>query len=155
MKVTKMTERQKLFIEYYIQTGGVATTAALKAGYSSRTAYSIGQRLLKNVEIKSVIDEKLKSLESELIAKSEEILQYLTSVLRGEAAEEIVATVGIGRGKTEIVKVNKAPSTKDRLKAAEILCRIFGLFNAEKVEVNAGEILITTLNSVWLYDDVG
>ena len=152
--MAKLTEKQQRFIDYFIQSAN-ATQAALLAGYSQKTSYSQGQRLLKNVEIKSVIDERLKSLESELIAKSEEILQYLTSVLRGEAIEEVIATVGIGRGKTEIVKVNKAPSTKDRLKAAEILCRIFGLFNAEKVEVDAGEILITTLNSVWIDENVG
>ena len=152
--MAKLTEKQQRFIDYFIQSAN-ATQAALLAGYSQKTSYSQGQRLLKNVEIKSVIDEKLRIMESERIAKNQEVLELLTAVMRGEIEEEIVVVVGTGHGKSEAIKINKAPSTKDRLKAAEILCRIFGLFNAEKVEVNAGEILITTLNSVWLDDDVG
>ena len=150
-----MNERQKKFVDYYIQNFGNATLAARQAGYSVKTARSIGNRLLTFVDVKNAIDEKLKELENQRTANSQEVLEYLTSVLRGEVEEEVVVVVGTGHGKTEIIKVNKAPSTKDRLKAAEILCRVYGLFNAEKVEVNAGEILITTLNSVWIDENVG
>lgn len=51
-----MTPRQEKFcIEYLIDLN--ATQAAIRAGYSEKTAYSMGQRLLKNVEIKSRIKE--------------------------------------------------------------------------------------------------
>ena len=148
-KLIEVTERQKLFVDHYIQTGGNATQAAISAGYSPKSAYSIGNENLSKPEIKSLIAERLKSLESELIAKNQEILEYLTSVLRGEAIEEVVATVGIGYGKTEIVKVNKTPSIRDRLKAAETLCKIYGLFAAEKIESNTGQVLIEVLTCAW------
>ena len=46
----KLNVRQKSFIGFYWETRN-ATEAAKKAGYSEKTAYSIGQRLLKNVEV--------------------------------------------------------------------------------------------------------
>ena len=51
-----MTHRQELFIQEYIKTGN-ATNSAIKAGYSKRTAKSIGQRLLTFVDIKKRIEE--------------------------------------------------------------------------------------------------
>ena len=51
-----MTHRQELFIQEYIKTGN-ATSSAIKAGYSERTAKSTGQRLLTFVDIKKRIEE--------------------------------------------------------------------------------------------------
>ena len=45
-----LTAKQQAFVEAYC---GNATEAALKAGYSPKTAYSQGQRLLKNDEVKA------------------------------------------------------------------------------------------------------
>lgn len=50
----KINQRKQNFVTEYILSGN-ATEAALKAGYSKKTAYSIGQRLLKNVEIMTEI----------------------------------------------------------------------------------------------------
>lgn len=50
-----INERQNTFVTYYIKSGN-ATESAIRAGYSSKTAYSIGQRLLKNVELQKEID---------------------------------------------------------------------------------------------------
>jgi phage terminase small subunit len=50
-----MNERQSLFVSEYLKTGN-ASESAIRAGYSKKTAYSIGQRLLKNVEIQKEID---------------------------------------------------------------------------------------------------
>ena len=69
-----ITEKQKLFILEY-QKDGNATQAALRAGYSEKTAYSIGQRLLK----KPVIQ---KALEADLIARAERLTITADDVIR-------------------------------------------------------------------------
>ena len=67
----KMTAKQKLFVNSYLSNGFNATQAAISAGYSKRTASSQAERLLRNVEIKNAIDEKLKQIESDKIAKAQ------------------------------------------------------------------------------------
>jgi len=64
-----MNERQKRFVDEYIQTAN-ASEAARLAGYSKKTAYSIGERLLRNVEVRKVIDARFKELESQRVAKT-------------------------------------------------------------------------------------
>ena len=145
-----MTAKQKLFVNSYLSNGFNATQAAISAGYSKRTASSQAERLLRNVEIKNAIDEKLKQIESDKIAKAQEILEFLTSVLRGEIVESIPAQIGTGKGFFHAELLDKPPSIKDRLKAAEILAKINGLFK-EKTEpkTDAAQILIDTLQNVW------
>lgn len=79
----KLNERRKKFADYYLELGN-ATQAAIKAGYSEKTAYSIGQRLLKNPEVKAYIDRRRKEMENERIAGAREVLETLTEVLRGK-----------------------------------------------------------------------
>lgn len=122
-----MTDKQKKFAdEYLIDTN--ATQAAIRAGYSEKTAYSMGQRLLKNVEIKSYIDEQLEKMHCEKVADAKEVMEYLTSVLRGESTSEIVVVEGCGDGCSEARRMDKAPDEKERLKAAELLGKRYGLF---------------------------
>ena len=128
----KLNIKQKRFADEYLICSN-ATEAAKKAGYSEKTAYSIGQRLLKKVEVKSYIDERLKILESEKIAQADEVLQYFTKLLRGEETEEVVVVEGQGDGVTEARKIKKEVSPKDKLKAAELLGKRYGLFT-DKVE---------------------
>ena len=128
----KLNIKQKRFADEYLICSN-ATEAAKKAGYSEKTAYSIGQRLLKKVEVKSYIDERLKILESEKIAQADEVIQYFTKVLRGEETEEVVVVEGQGDGVTEARKIKKEVSPKDKLKAAELLGKRYGLFT-DKVE---------------------
>ena len=128
----KLNIKQKRFADEYLICSN-ATEAAKKAGYSEKTAYSIGQRLLKKVEVKSYIDERLKILESEKIAQADEVMQYFTKVLRGEETEEVVVVEGQGDGVTEARKIKKEVSPKDKLKAAELLGKRYGLFT-DKVE---------------------
>ena len=120
-----MTEKQQRFIDAYIQNGGNATQAALHAGFSERTAYSQGQRLLKNVEVRATVDERLKELESERIAKDAEILEFLTSVLRGEVTEKVLVQVGTGKGFFHSEFKDKPSSIKERLTAATALAKIY------------------------------
>ncbi|HEM4752989.1 terminase small subunit [Streptococcus suis] len=112
--------KQRKFIDEYIICGN-ATEAALKAGYSKKTAGQIGEQNLKKLEIKSAIAERMKQLESSKVATAIEVLQILTSVLRQELTEEVV-TLNPVTG--EYVTVQKKPSIAEVIKAAgELLKR--------------------------------
>ncbi|MFM0587680.1 terminase small subunit [Streptococcus suis] len=112
--------KQRKFIDEYIICGN-ATEAALKAGYSKKTAGQIGEQNLKKLEIKSAIAERMKQLESSKIATAIEVLQVLTSILRQELTEEVV-TLNPVTG--EYVTVQKKPSIAEVIKAAgELLKR--------------------------------
>ena len=117
-----MTPKQKRFCdEYLIDTN--ATQAAIRAGYSEKTAYSIGQRLLKDVEVSAYIDERLTAMQSKSIANATEVMQYLTSVLRGESRSSVLSLCGDGC--QEVIEKN--PDEKEKLKAAELLAKRYGL----------------------------
>ena len=126
-----MTERQKRFGDEYVLDPNV-TQAAIRAGYSEKTAYSIGQRLMKNVEVKSYIDAALARLQAENVADAQEVMRYLTSVVRGESQSSVLSLCG--NGAQEVIE--KRPDEKERLKAAELLGKRYGLYT-EKVDVDA------------------
>lgn len=130
-----LTLKQQRFADEYIISGN-ATEAAIKAGYSKKTAYSIGLENLKKPEIKKLIDEKLKELSDKKIADQQEVLAYLTSVLRGETQSEIVVVEGQGEGVSRAKPIQKAPDERERLKAAELLGKRMGLFK-DKIDVTA------------------
>ena len=79
----QLNVRQRLFVNHYIANGLNATAAAKSAGYSPDTAYSMGSRLLKKVEIKALIDEFLD--ESAMSAK--EVLHRLSAIARGSVED--------------------------------------------------------------------
>lgn len=132
MKDRKLTVKQKKFADLYIQTGN-ATLAAEKAGYSKNTARQIGNENLTKPYIKSYIDEKMKEIEDKEIAKAEEVLRYLTSVMRGDNTEQIPLMVGDGIQ----ALVPKDISIRDRIKAAELLGKRHAIFT-DKIESNEG-----------------
>lgn len=135
-----VTKTQKRFAdEYLVDTN--ATQAAIRAGYSKKSAYSQGQRLLKNDEVKRYIDEQLKKMNSDKIADATEVMEYLTSVLRGESTEEIVVVEGCGEGYSEARRMDKDVSAKERLKAAELLGKRYGIFT-DKTTVNVEPVVI-------------
>lgn len=113
----KLTEKQKRFIDFYIETAN-ATESARRAGYSKKTAEAIGLENLGKPRIKEAIDKRLKELESTRIADTKEVLETLTAVMRGEMKNGFAAKVDGG------FEVIEAPiSIKDRLKAAELLLK--------------------------------
>ena len=128
-----MNAKQRRFAEEYLKDLN-ATQAAIRSGYSERTAYSQGQRLLKNVEIKNAIKEVRESIQDGNIATIKDIEEFLSMSMNGEIDEEVVVTVGTGEGHSEAVKVRKEISTRDRLKAAELLGKRYGLYT-EKVDM--------------------
>ena len=135
-----MTDKQRKFCdEYLIDCNG--TQAAIRAGYSKKTAYSQGERLLKNVEVKNYIQEQLNKISSEKTADAKEVIEYLTSVLRGESQAEIVVIEGTGDGWSDARKMKKAPDEKERLRAAELLGKRYGLFK-ESVSMEVEPVVI-------------
>lgn len=129
-KLSKLTLKQKRFADEYIISAN-ATAAAIKAGYSKKTARSIGQENLTKPDIKAYIDERLEKLESEKIATQEEVLQYLTSIMRGDQQEKTLISIGeLGQ---KIVDIDVG--AKDRIKAAELLGKRYRLFT-DKVEMD-------------------
>ncbi len=129
-KLSKLTIKQKRFADEYIISAN-ATAAAIKAGYSKKTARSIGQENLTKPDIKAYIDERLEKLDSEKIADQKEVLQYLSSVMRGEQQEKTL--ISIGEFGQEIVDIDVG--AKDRIKAAELLGKRYRLFT-DKVEMD-------------------
>lgn len=128
-----MTVKQKRFIEeYLIDLNG--TQAAIRAGYSKKTAHAIATENLSKPIIKAAIEEHLKKLDSQKTAELKEIMEYLTSVLRGKSTSEVVVVEGIGEGCSEAKIVKKHPDEKERLKAAELLGKRYGMFD-NKIQV--------------------
>ena len=147
MKKRKLTEKQKRFIDYYIETGN-ATEAARRAGYSEKTAKQIGSENLTKLDF--FIKERLKELEDKRIAKAEEVLKHLTAAMRGEIEEEVVVVEGIGEGESRARVLKKQISAKERIKAAELLGKRYSLFT-DKVDLE-GNVGVTIIDDI---DDIG
>lgn len=132
--MAKLTAKQKRFCDEYLIDLN-ATQAAIRAGYSKKTAYSIGNENLMKPELKKYIDARMAEKEKELIADQDEVLRYLTSVLRGESQSTELVVEGTGDGCSEARTILKEPSEKDRLKAAELLGKRYGLYT-DKIETD-------------------
>jgi phage terminase small subunit len=120
-----MTPKQRRFIEVYT---GNATKAAIAAGYSKKTAYSIGQELLTKPEIMERIQEREAQRLSECIASREERQEFWTSTMR-----------------------NGGEKIADRLKASELLAKSNGDF-LERVEANISQAGPPTIQVVFTDD---
>ena len=129
----KLTEKQKRFADHYIETGN-ATESAVKAGYSKKTAAVIAAENLIKPNIKTYIDGKLAELQDARTASAKEVLEFLTSSLRGEVGEEVVVVEGEGDGVSVARKIKKQIGMKDRIKAAELLGKRYRLYT-DKVEI--------------------
>ena len=120
-----MTDKQQRFADEYLIDCNA--TRAYKAAYPNvkkdRTAAAAGARMLRNVKVTAYIEEKLSEISSRKTAEATEVMEYLTSVLRGESKSEVVVVDGLGARRIE-----KSPDEKERLKAAELLGKRFGLF---------------------------
>lgn len=123
--------RQELFCLEYIKDGN-ATQAAIRAGYKPKYAGTNADKLLKNTNIRARIDELMAEVQQEKIADAEEVLRYLTSVIRGEATEEVAVGTPIG---TKII--TKHIGGREQVKAAELLAKRYGLLT-ENVKLSGG-----------------
>lgn len=139
--MAQLTLKQKKFADEYIISGN-ATQSAIKAGYKEKTAYKTGAENLRKPQIKNYIDERLKEIESEKIADQQEVLKYLSAVMRGEMTEQTLKSVGeSGQVITEI-----DVGAKDRIKAAELLGKRYRLWT-DKSEVEVTGAVVFTNES--------
>lgn len=113
----KLTQKQKKFCEYYIQSGN-ATDSARKAGYSEKTAEAIGHENLRKPEIKAYIHERMGAQDKKLVADADEVLQFYSAVMRGEVKDQF----GLDASLT------------DRLKAGDSLMKRYAAGGSKKNE---------------------
>lgn len=119
-----MTARQRKFCDEYLISGN-ATDAAIKAGYSPKTAKQTGSENLAKPDLKAYIETELEKLHSAKIADAEEVMKYLTSVMRGQHTEQVLKLVGDGIQTVTDIDV----SAKERIKAAELIGKRYALFS--------------------------
>ena len=124
-----LTLKQKQFADEYIRTGN-AYQSAINVGYSEKYAKARSHKMLENVGINQYIDDNLEIIQKESIAEADEIMRYLTRVLRAEEKEEILVYVGDGIQEIQTIQ----PSAKDRIKAAELLGKRYRMWT-DKHEV--------------------
>lgn len=120
----KLTQKQQRFVDEYIILGN-ATQAAIKAGYSKKTAKQSGAENLAKPYLKAAIEKRNEEIKSEKTADMTEVMEYLTSVMRGEQTESVATAKGV----YEDVEV----SAKDRIKAAELIGKRHGAWTDKKV----------------------
>jgi phage terminase small subunit len=137
-----LTPKQKAFADFYINSGN-ATESYLKAyGCKLETADTNGTRLLGNARVRQYIDSRMESVANDRIASAEEVLQYLTSVVRGEVTEQKVMFSKEG---SEIAELGA--SVNDRNKAAELLGKRYALWTDKKeLSGNVGVTIVDDLD---------
>ena len=135
--MAKLSLKQQKFADEYIISGN-AMKSAIEAGYSDNYAKKQSHKLLENVGIKTYIEERLAELNSQKIADQEEILQYLSAVMRGETTEQTLRSVGDFGQMIDYIDVG----AKDRIKAAELLGKRYSMWT-DKQELTQRTIEIT------------
>lgn len=133
----KLTERQKRFCDEYLIDLN-ATQAAIRAGYSKKTANEIAAQNLAKLNIQSYIKKRMDAKEAELIADQDEVMRYLTSVMRGKSTASVLASSGMGVQRV----ISKHPDEKERMKAAELLGKRYGLFDGDRSPSDEGVQII-------------
>ena len=142
--MAKLTEKQKLFCENYLTTMNAvdAYLAVYKNCKSQDNASKHASRLLALPHIRAYVDTCLEKAHSNKVADIQEVMEYLTSVMRGETSAEEVMVVGTGEGCSEPCKVSKAPSEKERLKAAELIGKRYALFTGSDTKEDDSDSVV-------------
>ena len=120
-----LNERQERCVDEWVRNGGNGAQAAREAGYSERTARSIAQRLLTNVDVKEAIQARQAELREQRRMTTDNVIEFFEKVVQGEIGEQEVTPSG---------KVIEVPTkVNNRIKAAENLGKVLGIFQAESV----------------------
>ena len=142
-----------MFVEEYIIDLN-ATQAAIRAGYSKKTAGQIGEQNLKKLEIQQAINEKLAEKKEKLIMKQDEILERLTQQGRREATDYqvVITEKPVTNKKGDVVAIEKLPEivevptqNKDVIKALETLGKYYVMWTDKQevtqrnIEINIGD----------------
>lgn len=123
-----LTEKQKRFIDYYIETGNASKASEL-AGYKGKNLNTVGAQNL--AKLSKYVNIKLASKDKDRIASQDEVLEYLTRVMRNEEKDAF----GLDA------------SLQDRTKCAELLGKRYALFT-DKKELSGGGIKVTIVDDV-------
>ena len=138
-----MNKRKLEFVDAYVKDiKRNQTAAAIAAGYSEKNAAQTASRLMKDDEVKKAIEERLAELHEQNTAKANEVIEFLTSVMRGEITDNV--PLFIGKGLQELTKAE--PNAKDRLKAAEMLGKYYALF-MDKTQIE-GDGAVVIINDI-------
>ena len=152
----RLTDRQRRFVDEYIIDLN-ATQAAVRAGYSKKTARQCGAEILSKPYIREYINKRLDEIASTRIAKADEVLEALTRILRREEKESVVVTVKTRKswydekGKKQIMDIEEPkivdipPKLNDVNRAAELLGKRWGLYT-EKVDMSGSVKLEVHIN---------
>lgn len=136
-----MTPRQEKFcVEYLIDLN--ATQAAIRAGYSKRTADRIANQNLRKLEIQSRIKKMRDEYYDKTIMSAKEVEYLLSKAGRGELKEEVVVVEGLGDGVSAAQIIKKRLSAKDRIKALELMGKRHHLFEDQDSKTGAEEVQI-------------
>lgn len=142
-----------MFVEEYIVDLN-ATQAAIRAGYSKKTARQIGEQNLSKLDIRKAIDERLAEKKEKLIMKQDEILERLTQQGRREATDYqvVITEKPVTNEKGDVVAIEKLPEivevptqNKDVIKALETLGKYYVMWTDKQevtqrnIEINIGD----------------
>lgn len=135
-----MTEKQKLFCdEYLIDLNGTrAYRTVYKTIKNDNVAGVRANKLLKQKDIAEYINKRLEEIHNENTADIQEVMEYLTSVMRGKSKSNVLALAGDGLQEV----IAKPPDEKERLKAAELLGKRFGMFKDNVDITSNGQTVI-------------
>lgn len=141
MADNKLTPKQEMFVEYYLQTWN-ATKAAIMAGYSERTARQIGSENLSKPDIASYVRERIEAN----AMSADEVLARLAEHARGDVADLVdPATLTLdwkkaqARGTTRLIKKIKQTTITGDEKQTDIF--EFELYDAQAALVHIGKQL--------------
>lgn len=134
-KKQELSEKQKRFADLYL-TYGCGTKAYVEAyQVENRDSARAGSwRLLRKPYMREYINARIEKMDAKRIAKQEEVLEFLTKVMRGEVVEEIPLGVGMGEQKL----AEKGMEARDRIKAAELIGKRYGMWvERQETDLNA------------------
>ena len=114
MLVRELTDKQKKFCDYYLETSN-ATESYIKAGYNEKGSRANASRMIANDSIKAYLAQRRAQMDEERIAKPEEVLKYLTSVMRGEIKDQFDLDAPL----------------QERTRAAESLAKRYRLYDSK------------------------
>ena len=130
----KLTQKQQRFVDEYIISGN-ATQAAIRAGYSKKTARFVGAENLTKPNIKDELEKRNAEIKSQKTMDMQEVMERLAAIARGETVEQQVTNKGT------VVEIE--PKISDQIRAMELIGKRYGAWTDKKevtggLEINVG-----------------
>lgn len=140
--MAQLTERQRRFCDEYL-TDLNAAKAYVRAGYSAKASGTAPAKLLSHPAVSEFLSERMAEMQSGQIAGQQEVLEYLSRVMRGETLSSCMVVENAGGRRNHAREVQKAPDEKERLKAAELLGKCYGMYR-ERLDVKGALPVVIT-----------